>query len=214
MEAAADCNTNLDSLFEDLMHPNPRIQEDACREMAEKYASEALPRLLDLFEHEDPKVYRGAVKGVGLFGYEAFLPVIELYGRTKNQTAKRCCPKAFVQLFKNFPNQPFPDEVMDLLRDAIDDSDMVVVQGGLMCLGQLGKQQLGGDEAVQLLVNVLTNENVALVYSATQALADINHPLVASSLKSLMESSTDPLIKEAAESGLARHENLVATSRS
>ena len=214
MEAAADCNTNLDSLFEDLMHPNPRIQEDACREMAEKYASEALPRLLDLFEHEDPKVYRGAVKGVGFFGYEAFLPVIELYGRTKNQTAKRCCPKAFVQLFKNFPNQPFPDEVMDLLRDAIDDSDMVVVQGGLMCLGQLGKQQLGGDEAVQLLVNVLTNENVALVYSATQALADINHPLVASSLKSLIESSTDPLIKEAAESGLARHENLVATSKS
>ena len=214
MEAAADCNTNLDSLFEDLMHPNPRIQEDACREMAEKYASEALPRLLDLFEHEDPKVYRGAVKGVGFFGYEAFLPVIELYGRTKNQTAKRCCPKAFVQLFKNFPNQPFPDEVMDLLRDAIDDSDMVVVQGGLMCLGQLGKQQLGGDEAVQLLVNVLTNENVALVYSATQALADINHSLVASSLKSLMESSTDPLIKEAAESGLARHENLVATSKS
>ena len=214
MEAAADCNTNLDSLFEDLMHPNPRIQEDACREMAEKYASEALPRLLDLFEHEDPKVYRGAVKGVGFFGYEAFLPVFELYGRTKNQTAKRCCPKAFVQLFKNFPNQPFPDEVMDLLRDAIDDSDMVVVQGGLMCLGQLGKQQLGGDEAVQLLVNVLTNENVALVYSATQALADINHPIVASSLKSLMESSTDPLIKEAAESGLARHENLVATSKS
>lgn len=214
MEAAADCNTNLDSLFEDLMHPNPRIQEDACREMAEKYASEALPRLLDLFEHEDPKVYRGAVKGVGFFGYEAFLPVIELYGRTKNQTAKRCCPKAFVQLFKNFPNQPFPDEVMDLLRDAIDDSDMVVVQGGLMCLGQLGKQQLGGDEAVELLVNVLTNENVALVYSATQALADINHPLVESSLKSLMESSTDPLIKEAAESGLARHENLVATSKS
>lgn len=214
MEAAGDCNTNLDSLLQDLMHPNPRIQEDACREMAEKYASEALPRLLDLFEHEDPKVYRGAVKGVGFFGYEAFLPVIELYGRTKNQTAKRCCPKAFVQLFKNFPNQPFPDEVMDLLRDAIDDSDMVVVQGGLMCLGQLGKQQLGGDEAVQLLVNVLRNENVALVYSATQALADINHPLVASSLKSLMESSTDPLIKEAAESGLARHENLVATSKS
>ena len=214
MEAAGNCNTNLDSLFDDLMHPNPRIQEDACREMAEKYASEALPRLLDLFEHEDPKVYRGAVKGVGFFGYEAFLPVIELYGKTKNQTAKRCCPKAFVQLFKNFPNQPFPDEVMDLLRDAIDDADMVVVQGGLMCLGQLGKQQLGGDEAVQLLVNVLTNENVALVYSATQALADINHPLVASSLKSLIESSTDPLIKEAAESGLARHENLVATSKS
>ena len=203
----------IDALFEDLMHPNPRIQEDACLQMAENYASEALPRLLELFEHEDPKVYRGAVKGVGFFGYEAFLPIIELYGRTKNQTARRCCPKAFVQLFKNFPDQPFPDEVMELLRDSIADSDMVVVQGGLMCLGQLGKQQIGGDEAVQLLIKVLHNDNVALVFSATQALADINHPLVASSLKSLMDSSSDPLIKEAAESGLARHENLVAISK-
>ena len=203
----------IDALFEDLMHPNPRIQEDACLQMAENYASEALPRLLDLFEHEDPKVYRGAVKGVGFFGYQAFLPIIELYGRTKNQTARRCCPKAFVQLFKNFPDQPFPDEVMELLRDSISDSDMVVVQGGLMCLGQLGKQQIGGDEAVQLLIKVLHNDNVALVFSATQALADINHPLVASSLKSLMDSSSDPLIKEAAESGLARHENLVAISK-
>ena len=203
----------IDALFEDLMHPNPRIQEDACLQMAENYASEALPRLLELFEHEDPKVYRGAVKGVGFFGYEAFLPIIELYGRTKNQTARRCCPKAFVQLFKNFPDQPFPDEVMELLRDSIADSDMVVVQGGLMCLGQLGKQQIGGDEAVQLLIKVLNNDNVALVFSATQALADINHPLVASSLKSLMDSSSDPLIKEAAESGLARHENLVSISK-
>ena len=213
MEASGDSSSSLDALFEDLMHPNPRIQEDACRQMAETYASEALPRLLDLFEHEDPKVYRGAVKGVGLFGYAAFLPIIELYGRTKNQTAKRCCPKAFVQLFKNFPNQPFPDQVMELLRDSIADPDMVVVQGGLMCLGQLGKQQIGGDEAVQLLINVLKSENVALVFSATQALADINHPFVASSLKSLIDSSSDPLIKEAAESGLARHENLVATSK-
>ena len=202
----------IDALFEDLMHPNPRIQEDACLQMAENYASEALPRLLELFEHEDPKVYRGAVKGVGFFGYEAFLPIIELYGRTKNQTARRCCPKAFVQLFKNFPDQPFPDEVMELLRDSIADSDMVVVQGGLMCLGQLGKQKIGGDEAVQLLIKVLNNDNVALVFSATQALADINHPLVASSLKSLMDSSSDPLIKEAAESGLTRHENLVSIS--
>ena len=118
-----------------------------------------------------------------------------------------------MQLFKNFPDEPFPDEVMVLLRQAIEDSDMVVVQGALMCLGQLGKQKLGGDEAVQLLIDVLYNENIALVYSATQALADINHPLVASSLQSLIDSSSDALIKEAAESGLARHENLKASAK-
>ena len=205
-------NTSLDSLFEDMLHPNPRIQEEACRQMALNYPFEALPRLLSLFEHSDPKVYRGAVKGVGFFGYDAFLPIIELYGRTANQTAKRCCPKAFVQLFKNFPNQPFPEEVMHLLRHSIEDSDMVVVQGGLMCLGQLGKQAVCGEEAVVLLIHALKHENIALVYSATQALADINHPLVSSALKSLIDSSSDDFIKEAAESGLARHESLKASN--
>ena len=204
---------SIDSLFEDLRHPNPRIQEEACLNLSEHYQEEAIPMLLELFCHHDPKVYRAAVKGIGFFGSSAFDPLIKLYSTTDNQTARRCCPKAFVQLFKNFPDQPFPGEVMELLRDSMEDSDMVVVQGGLMCLGQLGKQQIGGDEAVQLLINMLKNDNVALVFSATQALADINHPLVASSLKSLMDSSTDPLIKEAAVSGLERHKNLVAISK-
>ena len=82
-----------------------------------------------------------------------------------------------------------------------------------MCLGQLGKQAVGGEEAVVLLIHALKHENIALVYSATQALADINHPLVSSALKSLIDSSSDNFIKEAAESGLARHESLKASNR-
>ena len=116
---------SVDALFEDLMHPNPRIQEEACLILSENYREEALPRLLDLFCHHDPKVYRAAVKGIGFFGSDAFDPLIDLYATTVNQTARRCCPKAFVQVFKNFPDQPFPDSVMQMLEQGIDDSDMV-----------------------------------------------------------------------------------------
>ena len=168
-----------------------------------------MPILLDLFCHHDPKVYRAAVKGIGFFGGSAFDPLIELYATTKNQTARRCCPKAFVQLFKNFPNQPFPDSVMEMLEQGINDTDMVVVQGALMCLGQIGKQQFKSEEAIRLLAKSLGSENVALIFSASQALADIPHPMAEDALQELQENNHDPLIQEAAQSALARLQNLL-----
>ena len=200
---------SVDALFEDLMHPNPRIQEEACLILSENYREEALPRLLDLFCHHDPKVYRAAVKGIGFFGSDAFDPLIDLYATTVNQTARRCCPKAFVQVFKNFPDQPFPDSVMQMLEQGIDDSDMVVVQGALMCLGQIGKQQFKSEEAIQILAKSLSSQNVALIFSASQALADIPNPLAENALRSLQNNNDDPLIQEAARSALARLQNLL-----
>ena len=200
---------SIDSLFEDLRHPNPRIQEEACLLLSEHYQEEAMPILLELFCHHDPKVYRAAVKGVGFFGSYAFDPLIELYSTTENQTARRCCPKAFVQVFKNFPNQSFPDSVMEMLEQGIDDSDMVVVQGALMCLGQIGKQQFKSEEAIRILTKSLSSQNVALIFSASQALADIPNPLAEDALRSLQNNNADPLIQEAAQSALARLQNLL-----
>ena len=200
---------SIDALFEDLMHPNPRIQEEACLILSEHYQEEAMPKLLELFCHHDPKVYRAAVKGIGFFGSSAFDPLIEVYATTENQTARRCCPKAFVQLFKNFPDQPFPDSVMEMLEQGIDDTDMVVVQGALMCLGQIGKQQFKSEEAIRLLARSLSSENVALIFSASQALADIPNPMAEDALQKLQENNDDPLIQEAAQSALARLQNLL-----
>ena len=200
---------SVDALFDDLMHPNPSIQEEACLLLSENYREEALPRLLDLFSHHDPKVYRAAVKGIGFFGSDAFDPLIDLYAITANQTARRCCPKAFVQVFKNFPDQSFPDSVMQMLEQGIDDSDMVVVQGALMCLGQIGKQQFKSEEAIRILTKSLSSQNVALIFSASQALADIPNPLAEEALCSLQNNNADPLIQEAAESALARLQNLL-----
>ena len=202
---------SIEDLFADLKHPNPRIQEDACAIMVEHYSKEALPRLIDLLTDKDPKVYRAAVKGIGFFGTPAFVPLLDLYATTDNQTARRCCPKAFVQLFKNHPNQLFPDEVMALLENGIHDDDMVVVQGVLMCLGQIGKQDVKATEAIQILSKSLKSDNIALVYSASQALADIPDPESEKALQSLLQDANDPMIKEAAESALARLNNLMAT---
>lgn len=202
---------SLQALLDDMMHPNPRIQEEASAAMAEHYPQEAIPKLLDLFCHDDPKVYRAAVKGIGFFGSSAFIPLIELYETTENQTARRCCPKAFVQLFKNFPNEDFPDEVMTMLDQGIDHPDAVVVQGALMCLGQIGKQDLKSEDAINKLKRALDSDNIALVYSASQALADIPNAKAKDALLVLLDRTEEPLLKEAAESAIARFDNLMGS---
>ena len=88
---------------------------------------------------------------------------------------------------------------MQMLEQGIDDSDMVVVQGALMCLGQIGKQQFKSEEAIQILAKSLSSQNVALIFSASQALADIPNPLAEiDALRSLQNNNADPLIQEAA----------------
>ena len=118
-----------------------------------------------------------------------------------------------MQVFKNFPDQSFPDSVMEMLEQGIDDSDMVVVQGALMCLGQIGKQQFKSEEAIRILTKSLSSQNVALIFSASQALADIPNPLAEDALRSLQNNNDDPLIQEAAQSALARLQNLLNSNR-
>ena len=98
---------------------------------------------------------------------------------------------------------------MEMLEQGIDDTDMVVVQGALMCLGQIGKQQFKSEEAIRLLARSLSSENVALIFSASQALADIPNPMAEDALQKLQENNDDPLIQEAAQSALARLQNLL-----
>jgi bilin biosynthesis protein len=48
-----------------------------------------------------------------------------------------------------------------------------------------------------------------LIFSASQALADIPNPIAEDALKKLQENNDDPLIQEAAQSALARLQNLL-----
>ena len=72
-----------------------------------------------------------------------------------------------------------------------------------------GKQQFKSEEAIRLLARSLSSENVALIFSASQALADIPNPIAEDALKKLQENNDDPLIQEAAQSALARLQNLL-----
>ena len=118
-------------------------------------------------------------------------------------------PKHSCKYSRIFPISRFLIQSCKCLEQGIDDSDMVVVQGALMCLGQIGKQQFKSEEAIQILAKSLSSQNVALIFSASQALADIPNPLAEDALRSLQNNNADPLIQEAAQSALARLQNLL-----
>ena len=80
-----------------------------------------------------------------------------------------------------------------------------------MCLGQIGKQDLKSEEAISILKRALGSNNIALVYSASQALADIPNAKAKEALLVLLSNAEEPLLKEAAESAIARFDNLMGS---
>ena len=54
-------SNSIDSLFADLVHPNPNIRFTACSLLAEQFPDEAMSRLFELMHDPDPGVYRTAV---------------------------------------------------------------------------------------------------------------------------------------------------------
>ena len=200
---------SLDDLFLDLSHPNPNIRMDACVLMSENYYDEALPRLLDLLNDPDPVVYRTAVKGLGVFGHRVLPPLLDLFNATSNCTVKACCIKAFVQVAVNFPDNAFPEQAINALKLALEDSNPVVSQSALMTLGYFSKQEHEKGRVIPILIQVCNSANIAHVQSAVMSLAEVESTQVDQCFASMINNdSTDVLIKEILESSISRRQSL------
>ena len=199
----------FDSLLADLSHPNPNIRNQACIDLAEKYPNAAMLHFLELLHNSDPSIYRTAVKGLGMLGHQTLPALQELFKTSENGTVKACCIKALVQVSVNFPDVPFPVEVMRILESALDDSNPVVAQSALMTLGHLSKQPFEQERVVPILIQACDRSNIAHVQGAAMALAELDSPLVQGCLQRLAEDeSKDDLIREVAQASLARRESL------
>ena len=196
---------SLDQLFEDLLHPNPNIQQSASFSIADSYSDIAIPRLLLLLESENPAIYRSAVKALGVLGPKTFSPLIALFNNSVNPTVRACCVKALVQIAVNFPDEAFPEDALSVLARALNDISPVVSQSSLMTLGYVAKATYGGERAVPILIEACSSDNIAHVQAAAMALAEVNSPKASECLLALAsDQSTDPLVLEIVQSCLER----------
>ena len=202
-------SSSLDSLFADLVHPNPNIRFTACSLLAEQFPEEAMPRLFELMHDPDPGVYRTAVKALGMIGHKSVPDLIQLFGSSGSGTIRACCIKAIVQVSVSFPDEAFSVETLSMLEKALDDDNPVVAQSALMTLGHLSKQASEESRVIPLLIKACDSSNIAHVQGAAMSLAELDSPLVNQCLQSLaQDSSKDELIREVAQASLERRQSL------
>lgn len=192
----------LDSLFEQLKHPNPNLRKRAMLEIAEVRDETTIPRLMNNLEAEDVVYRRASVKTLGVIGVDAVSPLVDSLLNSDNSTVRSSCAKALAQIIVNYPEVPLPTEGIEGLKKAINDPNPVVYIAAVMALGEVGSP------ALDLLLEALqTTDNVAIAVTILNALGSMGDPGAIETLNQLSnDESADPYVRESAVSALSRLE--------
>lgn len=195
-----------DSLFEQLKHPNPQMRRRAMLEIADTRDQNTIPKLMAALAEEDVVYRRAAVKTLGVIGMETVPVVVEQMLNHENDTVRASCAKAMAQIAVSHPNEPFPIEGINGLRQAMADPYPVVQIASVMSLGEVGSP------AVDTLLEVLkTTDNVAIALTIANTLGSIGDPRAVAVLRELIDDDTvDSYVRETAQSALPRLEQMMS----
>ncbi|MEM1256782.1 MAG: HEAT repeat domain-containing protein [Cyanobacteria bacterium P01_H01_bin.21] len=199
----------MDSLFEQLKHPNPHIRERAMVDILDNRDETTISRLMDALDAEDTVYRRAAVKTLGAVGADAVPAIVESLKNSDNVTVRGSCAKALAQVALNYPDEAFPELGLQSLKQSLNDPNPVVHIASAMALGEIG------DAALDILLETLqTTDNVALAVSIVNALASVGGEQAVAVLTKLSEDdSADIYVKETAVSALSRMEMVQKYSR-
>lgn len=171
-------------------------------DLAEIQDETTIPRLMDALADEDVVYRRAAVKALGVIGADATPPLVEALLHSDNVTVRGSCAKALAQIAINYPDDPFPAEGLQGLKNSLNDANPVVHIASAMALGEIGPP------ALDILVETLeATDNVGLAVSIVNALASIGDERAAAILTALTtDESADAYVRETSVSALSRLE--------
>ena len=195
----------IDSLFEQLKHPNPNLRERAMWELADCRDENTIPRLMGILGEEDVVYRRAAVKALGVIGADSVPFLVESLLNSDNVTIRGSCAKALAQIAYNHPGVPFPEEGIQGLKMALNDPNPVVHIASVMALGEIGSS------AFDVLVEVLkSTDNIALAVAIINALGSMGDNRAEEVLTMLSnDESADPYVRESATSAVSRLEMVI-----
>ncbi len=195
----------IDSLFEQLKHPNPNLRERAMLELADCRDENTIPRLMGILGEEDVVYRRAAVKALGVIGADSVPLLVESLLNSDNVTIRGSCAKALAQIAYNHPGVPFPEEGIQGLKMALNDPNPVVHIASVMALGEIGSS------AFDVLVEELkSTDNIALAVAIINALGSMGDNRAEEVLTMLSnDESADPYVRESATSAVSRLEMVI-----
>ncbi len=192
----------IDSLFEQLKHPNPNLRERAMVEIAQQRDEQTIPRLMSNLGEEDVVYRRACVKTLGYIGFDAVPSLVEQLTQNDNVTFQASCVKALAQVAANHPEQPFPSEGIEGLTAAMNAPNPVVHIAAVMALGVIGSPVLD-----ILIENLKNTDNPAVAVAIVNALGSIGDKRAEEVLATLSQyGSADKYVRESATSALSRLE--------
>lgn len=192
----------VDSLFEQLKHPNPNLRERAMVALAESYDEQIIARLMANLSEDDVVYRRASVKALGYIGADSVPSLVKLLQSSESPTERASCTKALTQVAVNHSDVPFPEDGLQVLQQSLDDPAPVVNISAVMALGQVG------EPALDILMDALeTTENLAVSVAILNALGSIDSEKTVTVLTEFSQNAdVDTYLRESATSALSRLE--------
>lgn len=182
---------SLQMLFDDLFHPNPNINRQACMEMILHWPKESIPRLILNLKEKDIAIRRKSIKALAFFGDAALDPVIENFFATNDLTVQISCLKTLVKIAAFEKYSLLSPSLEKLIYSCLKNEDSQMILVTVCLLRQLGQTGL------PILIQASKDKNILLAKAAVTALGEFNELSARNCLRELLENeSTDELIKE------------------
>ena len=194
---------SLDTLFEQLKHPNPHMRDRAMWELAEATDETIIPRLMAALDEEDTTYRRAAVKTLGAVGPNTVPPLVDAMLNSDNVTVRGSAVKALAQVAICHPDIPFSEAGMQGLAKAVHDENPVVNIAAVMALGEIATP-----EAFDILLEAFkTTDNIALSVTIANTFGSIKDSRGAEVLQTIIDDeSIEGYVRESAISALSRLE--------
>ncbi len=199
----------IDSLFEQLKHPNPNLRERAMVEIAQQRDDNTIPRLMSNLAEEDVVYRRACVKTLGVIGFDAVPFLVEALKQNDNATFQASCVKALANVAVNYPEEPFPTEGIEGLKAAMNNPNPVVYIAAVMALGAIGSPIL--DSLIEALQNTDNPAVAVAIINAIGSIADRRGEEILTKLS--QDESADEYVRESAVSALSRLEMVIKYNR-
>ncbi|AAP99385.1 MULTISPECIES: HEAT repeat domain-containing protein [Prochlorococcus] len=184
---------SLDSIFADLDHPNPNINQKACLDMKHFWPKESIARLINNLDHDNVELRRKSVKALACFETDVLREVIHLFISTKDNLLRISYLKVLVLIASKCSLTNFTEDVQKLLKSALVDESTEIVLMSISFLRQIG------NESIPYLKKLCRDKNVLRAKSAVSALIEIPDSSLQQFLITIaQDSSLDDLIRDAA----------------
>ncbi len=163
--------SNLDDLFEDLIHPNPNISKQAYIEISEKYQEEAMPILLSNLSASDIELRRISVKALGAFGVGIVPVLCQRFKELEDRVIRTSIFKIFVQIAAGNDEGQFPEQIFDVIDIALKAEIPELTLTTISLLRQLNIKGLS------TLIRAYENGDSLAKLAAKTAIGEIDHPI-------------------------------------